>query len=79
MLFRSVDGDGNQRREVAGGEETIRRPEEAKQDTHAGERFRRNFENLTRVYIYPGPVGVTEWNNSVAPRCRIASGYCNSV
>ena len=30
---KSVDGDGNQRQEVAGGEETIRRPEEAEQDT----------------------------------------------
>ena len=25
----SVDGDGNQRREIAGGKEMIRRPEEA--------------------------------------------------
>ena len=33
---KSVDGDGNQRQEVAGGEETIRRPEEAEQDTRAG-------------------------------------------
>ena len=32
----SIDGDGNQRREVAGGEETIRRPEDAEHDTHAG-------------------------------------------
>ena len=32
----SVDGDGNQWREVAGGEEMIRRPEEAEQDTRAG-------------------------------------------
>ena len=32
----SVDGDGNQRWEVAGGEETIQRPEEAEQDTRAG-------------------------------------------
>ena len=31
-----VDGDGNQRREVAGGEETIRRPKEAEQDTRTG-------------------------------------------
>ena len=31
-----VDGDGDQRREVAGGEEMIRRPEEAEQDTRAG-------------------------------------------
>ena len=28
---KSVDGDGNQWREVAGGERTIRRPEEAEQ------------------------------------------------
>ena len=28
----SIDSDGDQRREVAGGEETIRRPEEADQD-----------------------------------------------
>ena len=33
---KSVDGDENQRREVAGGEETIRRPEEVEQDTRAG-------------------------------------------
>ena len=32
----SLDGDGNQWREVAGSEETIRRPEEAEQDTRAG-------------------------------------------
>ena len=32
----SVDGDGDQRREVAGGEETIRRLKEAEQDTCAG-------------------------------------------
>ena len=32
----AVDGDGNQWREVAGGKETIRRPEEAEQDTRAG-------------------------------------------
>ena len=38
-----------------------------------------NFQNLTRGYIYLDPVGVTEWNGSVAPRCRTASGYCNSV
>ena len=65
-----VDSGGNQRREVAGDEETSR--------THAGERFRRNFQNLARGYIYPDLVGVTEWNNLVAPRCRIASSYYNS-
>ena len=75
---KSVDGDGNQRREVASDERTIRRPEAAEQDTR-GRRFWRNFQNLTRRYIYPDPVGVTEWNNSVAPRCRIASDYYNSV
>ena len=32
----SVDDDGNQRQEVAGGEETIRRPGEAEQDARAG-------------------------------------------
>ena len=32
-----------------------------------------------RIYIYPIIVGVTEWNHLVAPRWRIASGYCNSV
>ena len=32
----SVDGDGNQWREVAGGEETIWSPEEAEHDTLAG-------------------------------------------
>ena len=35
----SIDGDGNQRREVAGGEETIRRPEEAEQDTRGVKSF----------------------------------------
>ena len=45
----------------------------------AGEGFQRNFQNLTRGYLYPGLVRVTEWNDSVAPRCRITSGYCNSV
>ena len=32
----AIDGGRDQRREVAGGEETIRRPEEAEQDTRAG-------------------------------------------
>ena len=32
----SIDGDKNQRREVAGSEETIWRPEEAEKDTRVG-------------------------------------------
>ena len=39
------------------------------QDGRAGharaKRFWRNFQILTRRYIYLDPVGVTEWNNSV--------------
>ena len=75
----SVDGDGDQRQGVAGdgGDD----PETSSRQSWigAGEGFRRNFQNSTCVFIYPDPVGVTEWNGSAAPRCRIASGYCNSV
>ena len=43
----------------------------------------RVFEEITKiqpaVYIYPVTVGVTEWNDSVASRCKTASSYCNSV
>ena len=46
----SVDGDGNQRREVDGGEETIRRPEEAEQDM----RGLRRFEEISKF----SPVGI---------------------
>ena len=46
----AVDGGGDQRREVAGGEKTIRRPQEAEQAMR-GERFRKKFQNLTRQYI----------------------------
>ena len=46
----SVDGDGNQRREVAGGEETIWRPEAAEQDT----RGLRGFEEISKI----SPVGL---------------------
>ena len=45
-----VDGGRNQRREVAGGEEAIRRPEEAEQDT----RGLREFEEISKV----SPVGI---------------------
>ena len=71
----SIDDDRNHRQEVLGGEETIRRPEEAEQDT-------KGFGGISKIQpvgIYPDPVGVTEWNKLVAPRCRIASDYCNSV
>ena len=40
---KSVDGDGNQWREVAGGEETIQRPEEAEE-----------FEEISKI----SPVGI---------------------
>ena len=66
----SVDGGRIQWREVIGGEEMIRRPEEAEQDTRRLRGFEENFQNLTCGYIYPDPVGVTEWNNSVAPRLQ---------
>ena len=46
----SVDGGRVQRREVVGGEETIRRPEEAEQDT----RGLREFEEISKV----SPVGI---------------------
>ena len=46
-----VDGDGNQRWEVAGGEKTIRRPEEAEQVT-CGRRFSEIFSKFDpSVYI----------------------------
>ena len=41
----AVDGGGDQRREVAGGEKTIRRPEEAEQDT----RGRRGFGEISKI------------------------------
>ena len=77
--MKYVDDDGDQWREVAGDERMIRRPEAAEQAIARARRFRRNFQNSARHYIYPDPVGVTEWNNSVAPRCKTASSYCNSV
>ena len=46
----SVDGDGNQRREVAGGEKMIWRPEAAEQDT----RGLRGFEEISKI----SPVGL---------------------
>ena len=46
----SVDGDGNRRREVAGGEEMIQRPEGAEQDT----RRLRGFEVISKI----SPVGI---------------------
>ena len=46
----SIDGGRIQRREVVGGEETIRRPEEAEQDT----RGLREFEEISKV----SPVGI---------------------
>ena len=45
-----VDGDGNQWQEVAGNEETIRRPEAAEQDT----RRLRSFEEISKI----SPVGL---------------------
>jgi hypothetical protein len=75
----SVDGGGDQRQEVAGDGEDDLETSSRQSWTGAGEGFRRNFQKSTRGYIYPDPVGVTELSNSVAPRCRIASGYCNSV
>ena len=45
MGLNPVDGDGNQRREVAGDEETIRRPEEVEQDT----RGLRAFEEISKI------------------------------
>ena len=47
---KSVDGDGNQWREVAGGEETIRRHEAAKQDTNG----LRGFKEISKI----SPVGL---------------------
>ena len=41
----SVDGDGNQRQEVAGDEKTIRRPEAAEHDT----RGLRGFEEISKI------------------------------
>ena len=47
----SVDGDGNQRREVAGDEETIRTPEAADQDTRGLGSFEEIY-NISPVGIY---------------------------
>ena len=41
-----VDGDRDQWREVAGGEETIRRPEEAEQDT----RGVKGFGEISKIF-----------------------------
>ena len=46
----SIDGDGNQRREDAGSEKTIRRPEAAEQDT----RGLRGFKEISKI----SPVGL---------------------
>ena len=48
---KSVDGDGNQRREVAGGEETIRRPEEAERDTRGLRSLKKFPKSHPWVYI----------------------------
>ena len=48
--YISIDGDGNQRREVAGGKEMIQRPEEAEQDTPG----LRGFEVISKI----SPVGM---------------------
>ena len=50
VALKSVDGDGNQRREVAGDEKTIRRPEAAEQDTRGME----GFEEISKI----SPVGI---------------------
>ena len=47
---KSIDGDGNQRWEVAGDEETNRRPEAAEQDT----RGMKGFGELSKVQ----PIGI---------------------
>ena len=46
----AVDGGGDQQREVAGGEKTIRRPEVAEQDTRGME----SFEEISKI----SPVGI---------------------
>ena len=48
--MKSVDGDGNQRWEVAGDEKTIRRPGAAEQDT----RGMKGFEEISKI----SPVGI---------------------
>ena len=45
-----IDGDRNQWREVAGGKEAIRRPEEVEQDM----RRLRGFEEISKI----SPVGI---------------------
>ena len=47
----SVNGDGNQWREVAGGEEMIRRPEEAEQDTRGLRSLKKFPKSHPWVYI----------------------------
>ena len=73
-----IDRGGDQRQEVAGDggddPETMSR----QSWTGMGEEFG-EISKIWHVGIYPDPVGLTEWNNSVAPRCIIASGYCNSI
>ena len=50
MGRNSVDDNGNQQREVAGGEKTIQRPKAAEQDT----RGLRGFEEISKI----SPVGL---------------------
>ena len=61
-----VDGDGDQRREVAGGEETIRRLEEAEKDTRRVKSFG-EISKIQPVSIYiptlsVRPSGTTRWH-----------------
>ena len=56
----------------------IRRPR-GQSRLSAGERVRRKFPNFWLWVYIAQPVGVTEWNNSVAPRCITVYSYSNSV
>ena len=59
--------------------EMIRRPGGTVELGRHGWLFDFFFKFQPAKYIYPVTVGVIEWNDSVAPRCKTASSYCNSV
>ena len=75
----SVDGDGDQRQEGAGDDGDDPETKGAAELGGVDEEFGVISKISTRGYIYPVIVGVTEWNDSVAPRCKTAGSCCNSV
>ena len=72
-----VDSDGNQRREVTGGEKMIRRPEEVEEDTRGLRRFE-EISKISPVGIYiltlsVWPSGTTRWHRDAESRAVTAT------